>query len=367
MELVNATRMVAGYTLGLEPDGRERLVVVAKGTFVFPPQDSELHLADEQLALVFADEFYGEPGLSPMRRESEFAPVKPRCDVLVLGSAHAPGGRPTDRVRVGLRVGRFVKGFDVVGERVWDGGGPTPPRPFVQQPIHYGVAYGGVDVDPDQPERQETYTPNPVGVGYYPLSRGTALAGKPLPNTEEIGSAAPAPDGQYRPMAFGPVGRNFDPRFRLAGTYDQRWMDETFPFLPADFNPQYFQSAPADQQIDHPIGGEDVNLLNLTPEGRTNFRLPLGEVPVEFSTATYERHEVVAILDTIVIEPDERRVTLAWRASHPLRRNILEMRQVVVGRMSSGWYRARALGKTFYPSIATIPRNGSGAVATEVG
>ena len=31
MELVNATRLVAGYTLGVEPSGREHVVVVAKG------------------------------------------------------------------------------------------------------------------------------------------------------------------------------------------------------------------------------------------------------------------------------------------------------------------------------------------------
>ncbi len=33
MELINATRMQAGYTMGMEPSGRELLVVVIKGTF----------------------------------------------------------------------------------------------------------------------------------------------------------------------------------------------------------------------------------------------------------------------------------------------------------------------------------------------
>jgi hypothetical protein len=40
MELINATRMTAGYNMGLEPSGRESLVVVIKGTFRFP-QGSE--------------------------------------------------------------------------------------------------------------------------------------------------------------------------------------------------------------------------------------------------------------------------------------------------------------------------------------
>ena len=33
MELNNATEMEAGYTLGVEPSGRELLVVVVKGRF----------------------------------------------------------------------------------------------------------------------------------------------------------------------------------------------------------------------------------------------------------------------------------------------------------------------------------------------
>ena len=36
MELVNSTRMVAGFTMGIEPSGRELLVVVVKGTFQIP-------------------------------------------------------------------------------------------------------------------------------------------------------------------------------------------------------------------------------------------------------------------------------------------------------------------------------------------
>jgi hypothetical protein len=98
--------------------------------------------------------------------------------------------------------------------------------------------------------------------------------------------------------------------------------------------------------------------VNLSPDGRLDFRVPTVKIPVEFTNAAYERTEREAVLDTVVIEPEERRVTLAWRASHPLKRNIIEMRQVVIGRMPRGWYRARYLGKIYYPSINMIARNG---------
>ncbi len=65
MELINATRMVAGYTMGIEPSGRELLVVVIKGTFRLPRRrTSRCGWHDEQLPLVMADTFTGEPGLS---------------------------------------------------------------------------------------------------------------------------------------------------------------------------------------------------------------------------------------------------------------------------------------------------------------
>lgn len=37
MELLNASGMQAGFTMGMRPDGRELLVVAIKGTFRIPP------------------------------------------------------------------------------------------------------------------------------------------------------------------------------------------------------------------------------------------------------------------------------------------------------------------------------------------
>src|SRR5262245_40526143 len=103
MELLNATKMQAAYTMGMKPDGRELLVVVVKGTFQLPNAEAVPELAPEQVPLVMADEFTGEPGFSAPRYESDFAPFKPRCDVLLNGSAYAPVGQPAERVIVRLK------------------------------------------------------------------------------------------------------------------------------------------------------------------------------------------------------------------------------------------------------------------------
>ena len=93
MELLNATRMQAAYTMGTEPSAREHLVVAVKGTFAIPDDGGPAILAQEQAPLVMADEFWGEPGFSSPRYEVDFALRKPKCDVLLNATAYAPHGR----------------------------------------------------------------------------------------------------------------------------------------------------------------------------------------------------------------------------------------------------------------------------------
>ncbi|MDX1655672.1 MAG: DUF2169 domain-containing protein [Candidatus Competibacteraceae bacterium] len=361
MELLNATGMAAGYTLGLDPDGRERLVVAVKGTFTLPSEpDREPVLAQRQRPLVMADTFTGEPGRSAPRHEVDFAPYKSRCDVLLLGSAHAPEGRPARRVQVGLKVGPMTKTFAVVGERRWQGGPlsatPEQPAPFTVMAISYDRAFGGVDrLDPD-PARHDAYLPNPVGRGWYRFPDSARIDGASMPNTEALGQPITQPSLPYSPMAFGPLGRNWEPRRRLAGSYDQHWLDEVCPFLPADFDPAYYQAAPPDQQMPYLQGGEEVVLLNLDSTGRRQFRLPVKEVPVVFFLSRGGRQEARAIIDTLVIEPEEGCFTLTWRANLSLKRNIFEVAQVLVGHKSRAWWRARELGKTYYASLADLDR-----------
>jgi hypothetical protein len=336
MQLVNKTPMVAAFTLAFEPDGRELLVVAIKGTYAFPDHDdAELELCDQQIPLVAADEFTGEPGVSAPRCETDFAPRKPRCDVLLNGSAYAPDGRPTDRVTVGMRVGNLIKSFDVVGSRVWLSNlmtvGITRPEPFTQQPISYDVAFGGVDRTNPDPAKHRWYSLNHAGMGYCESSSTDDLHHRPPPRTEETRKPVVSPRGKYRPMAFGSIGRAWEPRYKLAGTYDQAWIDSRAPFWPEDLDWRYFQAAPADQQTDYLVGGEEVVLLNVSARGVERFSLPRVELPVLL--VHQQGRDMVAepVADTLLLEPDLRRLTITWRVSHPLRRNLFELKEVVVG------------------------------------
>jgi hypothetical protein len=355
--------MLADYTQGMRPDGRELLVVVVKGTFAIPPEGETACLAPEQLPLVEADAFAGEPGLSSPTLESDFAPFKPRCDVLLNACAYAPGGEPTRKLVVSLRVGGLTKDFRVVGDRVWQkrwfltwlrGLKPTRPQPFTVMPLSYEVAFGGSDCHPKQPKHHRVFEENPLGRGFSHKAPTKVIKGTPLPNTEPVGEPLKKPRTRQRPMGFGPIGRSWMPRRSKAGTYDEGWLENTFPFLPADFDDAYHQAAPADQQCDYLKGGEKVVLLNLTPQGRTSFTLPTLAVPVVFFLRDGTQVEAQAVLDTLHLDPGQGLLTLAWRASLPLRQNIFEVNEVLTGTMPKGWWRARKLGKTWHPSLASL-------------
>lgn len=372
MNLINTTKMVAGYTMATAADGRESVVVVVKGTYIIPERpDQEPVLADEQMPLVMCDEFTGKPGFSAPLYEIDFAPHKPRCDILLNGSAYAPRGQATDRVTVSLRVGGLTKAFDVVGNRKWNSGMLvttfSDPEPFTVMPISYDNAFGGVDRSQEDETRHLWYPHNHVGVGYYFYTGKAAMDGKPLPNTEETGRPVNNSSGSFKPMAYGPIGRAWQNRIRWAGTYDQKWLDEKFPFLPDDFDDRYFQSAPDDQQMDYLNGGEPVELNNLTPRGHTKFDLPKKlSVSVLFFLRTGEIAEACVTPDTLLLEPDNGRFMLVWRATQPIRRTAVEIQRIVAGCTARDWKdqerrELRQSGKRRFTSLAEVSQvRGSG-------
>ncbi|MFJ2382276.1 DUF2169 family type VI secretion system accessory protein [Pseudomonas protegens] len=359
MELLNASKLLAAYTQGMEPDGRESLVVVVKGTFNLPLDGRPATLAETQQPLLMADTFLGEPGLSAPLQEMDFAPVKPFCDVLVRGKAYAPGGRPVSQMAAGIRVGQMSKAFSVLGPRQWQlgllGVSPGLPQPFIEQDISYAQAFGGSHPMAEDSELRYSYLDNPTGCGWFPSRMGSAaIVGMPMPSTEELGKAIDSPSGDFRPMALGPIGRSWPQRARFAGTYDDAWLADRFPFLPGDFDRRYFQAAPDDQQIPYLRGGEDVLLLNLTRQERAGFRVPEMDVPVTFFLKKGGHETVQAVIDTLLIDTDALQVQLTWRVSRVLRHNMFEIAQVLVGTMSTGWWRARELGKDYYPSLSSL-------------
>lgn len=358
MRILNQTGFPTEFTMGMDVEAREYLSLVVKGTFDFPDGDGSIpEKAPEQRPLVMADEFTGAPGYSATLWETDFAFRKARCDVVAHGAAYAPGGRPAERVRVGLKVGDWSKQFDVVGAREWRTVGPaitaTRPYPFTRMVFSYDTAFGGVDrLDPDD-ETPAAYDPNPVGTGFASLRNQSRLSGLPLPNTEEVGAEIRSPYEKYRPMAFGPIGRAWPERRRYAGTYDQNWQDNVFPFLPGDFDERYYQMAGADQQIDPPRPGTRVIIVGMTPRGREEFRLPDTALPVKVFRGREEAFDGLRLPDTLAFDTEARQLMLTWRIWIPMKRIITEFTEAWIGPPTDAMVRARREGRTYIRDVST--------------
>ncbi len=357
MNLYNATPFAAAYSLGIQKSGRNCLVIVVKATYTLPEKSGDTpELAAEQIEPFETDTYTDEPGLSAPIYENDYATFKPRCDVLLHASAYSQ--KPVTEKKVGFKVGKLAKVFNVIGARhlirSTSGNTPTKSEPFTQQKISYNTAYGGSDKtgkqDKDGEDIFKSFIQNPVGVGYYPSSNADERTGKPLPQTEEVGYPITSfKSKDYIPQSFGPVARNWYPRRLLGGTYDKHWNDNIRPFLPEDFDEHYYQCAPKDQQMPHIKGGEEVVLVGIVPQGKLQFNLPKVSVPMQAMLSNGERHNLAPVIDTLIIEPDDERFTMVWRARIALKKNVHEVDTLIAGKPTPAWERARMMDKLFLP------------------
>ena len=329
----NTTVMQAGLLVATDKEGRDYCVVVVKGTFAVDIDGQSL-LAEKQEPLVYADIHYGDPTETSIKYECDFARFKPRADVIVNGHAYSPTGESEKEVNVTLEVGSFKKQIRVIGDRHWKKGllgfRRSTPTPFVKMPLVFERAFGGSDHSHKKLKYQDTEMRNPIGVGFHKNPNRKTIKGRSLPNLEHLQTPIRKWSDTPPPVGFGTLGRNWEPRIKHAGTYDDRWLNERFPFLPDDFDDLYFQSAPADQQIPFLKGGEIVRCTNMSSEGKFEFAVPGVEIPI---VLRFWNREVKGDpkLDTLIIEPDQRRFMLVWRVAVPIGQKLTNLREVLVG------------------------------------
>jgi hypothetical protein len=130
------------------------------------------------------------------------------------------------------------------------------------------------------------------------------------------------------PAGFGILPKTHPRRRVLVGTVDDAFIASDAP-LPENFDFAIWNSAPVDQQIDYPAGGEEIELANLcaagSPGTRTDagknvylrLRLPRDQCVLRLRYADGTESMVPMLLDTIVIEPEDQLVTLVWRRTIP--------------------------------------------------
>ncbi|MBA9832053.1 MULTISPECIES: DUF2169 family type VI secretion system accessory protein [Burkholderia] len=392
MEFRNLTPLHAMAFNAVDVPGNEIHVVALKAAYRLEPTQSHdsagdthrcvLLSGDNAVSLAMADEYEGETGTSSVKWESDLAPFKPKCDVLVRATAYAPHGTPAAFWPVRVRVfddGNMVvdKGLRVTGPRSftkgWRGWKLGDPQPATAVPVRWEQAYGGasrVTLAPGSTETgaelqlNEVCFTKPLGRGWVEkrfLDRAThksvvaspcaAFALRPLPKVAEIPapqveawdipiagpdvvehSASALDTKQMKevaagyaatPVGLGVVGRAWTPRLQFAGTYDETWRKTRWPYHPVDHDFHYWNGAPADQQIAWPAPGPAFELANLALPDHTHMGFLRARLPGHRALVAlrFESGAIVPLemkLDTLLIDTEEMRVLVTWRAVFPL-------------------------------------------------
>lgn len=331
LQIDNQTPFYAVLSVLPNRDAIDTLYVILKATLVLRPK---LTLAREQLPVTLADEYYGDPTDSSLRTTSEIHIGKPGTDVLLVGRAWGPQGQAVREAFVRVMVAERQKTIRVLGDRLWQSdGSPTAPEPFEAMPLVWERAYGGVHPLEDRTLAEER---NPIGIGFAGKRSKEELTGQPLPNLESPGEPLERQGQSLTPVCFAPTAPQWLPRRAYAGTYDEVWQRKRAPYLPADFDPRYLQCAAPELAFDrYLVGGEAVEVTGASAEGPIAFPMPAANLCVEVKVAGGKEYPPVN-LETVLLEPDENRVALTWRAALPCDRKVLKVEKVTVTRQRAG-------------------------------
>jgi hypothetical protein len=289
----------------------------------------------------------------------------------VIVKGHARSAEPRPDFEVSVRVGRAVKTIRVVGNRkcLLSGAGRiviSPPEPVHTVPLRYDRAYGGRDAvaeakygnpfeqwrsilrkkdDFDLDKASPYYYPrNPCGAGFLVEASADAVEQLALPNLEDPQDPL-TPErlvaGNVRnwprmplPQATGWVGYNWFPRIAYFGMLpdfeppQQPIAEVVRDLAPADildqkplvekFSYRCANGASLGLQLPHLVGGEPCELVNIHPTQAT-FRFCLPEERPQLWTdgRKGEFNPTEPVIHTVVIEPNQSRLTVLWRGSAP--------------------------------------------------
>ncbi|WHP32008.1 DUF2169 domain-containing protein [Trabulsiella odontotermitis] len=390
MEFRNLTPFsVMEYAMDDKHNERHRVVVMKTGYQLKQDESGQWQaklMENPPLPLCVEDKFSGEMNVSSVLRESDLAPLKPACDIIINGTAYTPDGIAVSEMTAAILMrspsGEVIldKKLRVTGKRFYQRQPltgqwyETEPEPFTSLPLDYRYAFGGecrMEADSEyanripeeyrlteeqrrkHPDRENpplahiTCPVNPLGLGYmqswYLQTCGVSQVEAPriiaVASPFTLRQFAACLDGkadwftpEFQPAGFGAVGRSWWPRLLLAGTYDQEWLEIQHPDLPDDFDFGYWNCAPQDQQIPFLQPGTEIALTGFHPDGDISFLLPPHQARVLLRMNTGELIPQLMWTDTLHIDTDTRMVSLTWRYLLPVSADV----RVMEARYSTG-------------------------------
>ncbi len=335
--LDNQTGFSAEMALLADENGRDVLLVLVKSCYDIAA-DGRLSLSDEPAPICFEGEYVGEPGLSSLKVAPEANFEKLATDVVLIGQAYAPNGEPVTQFDVGLQVANRRQHIRVFGDRVWQkrvtaksvvSWVMTSPQSVTNVPLINEKAFGGQDLTPADKKHQACEPRNLLGIGV--IAKHSQLEEVALPNLEDPQQLIQSPSDRPQPVGMGFISPDCQPRLGYSGTYDKHWEKTRLPMLPADFDRKFFNAA-------HPKliaqgflqGNETIHIINACPQGKLSVQMPddKPEIRIKFQ---YEAPKPLAVkLDTVLINTDEMKLTMLWRATEDVFNRIYAMEKIVV-------------------------------------
>ena len=326
LQLQNTTRFAASMALFPNETATDTLYVIVKASFNV---GKDVTLADEQTPPMAADVYWTEAGKSSIKYASDMHIGKPSTDIIMLGHACAPDQKEATQLDASLSVGQVTKTVRVFGDRLWQDGRMTSPTAFNTMPLVYEKAYGGFHITHGQLTGAETR--NPVGRGFAGSRTIQEMNGVPLPNLEDPKQLIKEHTDQPTPAGFGFCAPNWHPRVAYAGTYDDAWQKTRAPYLPVDFDKRFFNMAHPDLVYPGYLeGGELVSITHMQPDGVLKFDIPRVNLITRIRVA--QRVEQPDFyLETLILEPNQRKLSMVWRAAMACDKQALKISEVMIG------------------------------------
>lgn len=314
------------YTIGT-------LLVRSKHKLVQQGNIWYLPLDPDQGSLFAADSFYAEVGQSSLRFCSDYIAHKPRTDIILNTQAWAPNGKPSPHWLARVKIAQHEHCLAIFGARHWTrkfGWWLSEPEPCTQVAIRYENAFGG-GINLNGPESAPNYLDfeprNPLGCGLLHKNHPDKHVVAPqIENPNDLIDIG-YPYKRPTPMGLGAIGRSWEPRLSLAGTYDDEWLTKHHPYLPKDFNPSHNQDA-------HPglilprllLGDEQIQLTHLCPEqAQATLQLPKLKLLWLLENSRGDKLYNRLKLDTVLLDIDQGleqgSVYLSWRTNWPIQAN----------------------------------------------
>ncbi len=325
LEFSNQSNWVGALYPDWDYQQQHQLTAVFKASYQFD-ETGQLSPIEGAPPLVEADEHQGDALTSSLKAVNEIMPFKEGSEFYLYGTAY-PEREGLIAMEVGVGIlftdqTKWKKVLRVFGKRNWKKTmvnyiHDDNPQPVEEIPLSYEYAFGGTN----QQDDEDAYAANPCGIGYNSDQRN--LLTDELPRIESSPGFMTSPMQKPTPAGFGPLPVFWEPRVSDTGEpVEDPTTQGGCPYSKSTKRCVH-NVAPYDQRFKKTFKGGEVIHLRALVAGVSHqkaIQIVLPELKPQLYTIINNEAELLSpVCDTVVINTDERTVSMVYRAGIPWR------------------------------------------------